>query len=176
MRAPRPDLGPTVTGARILDPDARKPPRRAYRPAATWLATRLAQVAAVIGRSFPLPVLEHLIASDDLEADLSALLRADIIREVRHYPEAIILPTRTAAVREASLDPPPARRRELHGAVAAAFETQFATTLDDHLEVLAHHYARSEDLAKALDYLERAGEKAAALDATPHAAEPGAAR
>ena len=121
-------------------------------------------------------MLEHLIASDDLEADLSALLRADIIREVRHYPEAecVTVPPRTAA--QARSTSPPARRRELHGAVAAAFETQFATTLDDHLEVLAHYYARSEDLAKALDYLERAGEKAAALDATPHAAEPGYAR
>ena len=123
----------------------------------------------MIGRSFPLPVLEHLIASDDLEADLSALLRADIIREVRHYPEAEYT-FRHGLLREASLSDPAARpRRELHGAVAAAFETQFATTLDDHLEVLAHYYARSEDLAKALDYLERAGEKAAALDATPHA-------
>jgi class 3 adenylate cyclase len=161
---------PTVTGARILTPTLesllvaridRLPPG----------SRRLAQVAAVIGRRFPLPVLEHLIANDDLEADLSALLRADIIREVRHYPEPEYT-FRHGLLREASLSTlPPARRRELHGAVAAAFETQFAAAIDDHLEVLAHYYARSEDLAKALDYLERAGEKAAALDAAPHAAE-----
>ena len=78
---------------------------------------------------------------------------------------------RHGLLQQASLSTlPPTRRRALHGAVAAAFETVFSSSLDDHLEVIAHHYARSDDLAKALDYLERAGERAAALDAT-HSAE-----
>jgi hypothetical protein len=37
--------------------------------------------------------------------------------------------------------------------------------------VLAHYYARSRDLPKAMEYLERAGDKAAALDARKQAAE-----
>ena len=66
---------------------------------------------------------------------------------------------------------PPARRRELYAAVGSAFETLFAGSVDDHLEVLANYFARSHDLAKALEYLERAGEKAANLDAVAQAAE-----
>ena len=65
---------------------------------------------------------------------------------------------------------PAARRRELYGLVAAAFETLFAGSLDDYLDVLANYYSRSEDLGKALAYLERAGERAASLDAPQQAA------
>ena len=42
-------------------------------------------------------------------------------------------------------------------APAAAIETIHAVQLDDHLVELAHHYGRSADLAKAVDFLWRAG-------------------
>jgi class 3 adenylate cyclase len=130
---------------------------------------RLAQVAAIIGRSFPQRVLEHVAHSEDLEGELAVLLRAGIIRELRRYPEPEYV-FRHGLMRQASLSTlPPARRRELYGDVAAAFEALFAGSLDDHLEVLAHYFARSQDLGKALGYLERAGERAAALDATQQA-------
>jgi class 3 adenylate cyclase len=161
---------PTVTGARILSPTLeslllaridRLPPS----------ARRAAQIAAVIGRSFPLPVLEHVAHSEDLDADVAALLRADIIRELRHYPEPEYV-FRHGLLREASLSTlPPDRRRDLYGTVARAYEALYASSLDDRLEVLAHYYARSHDLPKALDYLERAGAKAAAINANAHAAE-----
>jgi hypothetical protein len=64
-----------------------------------------------------------------------------------------------------------ARLQELHGRVAAAIEELLAPALDEYLELVAHHYARSQDFPKALDYLERAGDKAAALDARDQAAE-----
>ena len=98
-------------------------------------------------------------------------MRADIIREVRRYPEAEYT-FKHGLLRQASLSTlPPARRRELYGAVGTAFETLFAESLDDHLEVLANYFARSHDLGKALEYLERAGEKAAGLDAVAQAAD-----
>ena len=134
-------------------------------------ARRFAQVAALVGRSFPRRVLEHVSDTEDLDADLAALLRADIIREVRRYPEAEYT-FKHGLLRQASLSTlPPARRRELYAAVGSAFETLFAGAVDDHLEVLANYFARSHDLAKALEYLERAGEKAANLDAVAQAAE-----
>ena len=134
-------------------------------------ARRFAQVAALVGRSFPRRVLEHVSDTEDLDADLAALLRADIIREVRRYPEAEYT-FKHGLLRQASLSTlPPARRRELYAAVGSAFETLFAGSVDDHLEVLANYFARSHDLAKALEYLERAGEKAANLDAVAQAAE-----
>jgi len=161
---------PTVTGARILSPTLESLLLARIDRLPTS-ARRLAQIAAVVGRSFPLPVLQHVAHSDDLEGDLAALLRANIIRELRHYPEPEYV-FRHGLLREASLATlPPDRRRDLYGQVAAAYEALYAASIDDRLEVLAHYYARSHDLAKALDYLERAGGKAAAIDANAHAIE-----
>ena len=161
---------PTVTGRRILTPtlESLLLARIDRLPNS---ARRLAQVAAVVGRSFPLRILEHVTEGGDLEADLAALLRADIIRELRRLPEPEYT-FRHGLVQEASLQTlPPERRRELYGAVGGAFEAMYGTSIDDHLEQLAHYFARSHDLQKALDYLERAGERAAGLDATSNAAE-----
>jgi class 3 adenylate cyclase len=132
---------------------------------------RLAQVAAVIGRSFPLRVLAQVAEGDELERDLATLLRADVIRELRGYPEAEYT-FRHGLLRQACLSTlPPDARRRLYGSIGAAFETLFADALEDHLEVIAHYYARSDELGKALAYLERAAERAAALDAADRAAE-----
>ncbi|MCI4355223.1 MAG: hypothetical protein L3K06_07645, partial [Thermoplasmata archaeon] len=62
-------------------------------------------------------------------------------------------------------------RRELYGRVAAAFEELFADSLDEHLELLAHYYGRSDNLNKALEYLERAADGAVRLNADFQAAE-----
>jgi len=132
---------------------------------------RLAQVAAIIGRSFPQKVLQHVAHSDDLEGELAMLLRADVIRELRRYPEPEYV-FRHGLLRQASLSAlPAARRRELYGSVAAAFETLFASSLDDYLDVLANYHARSDHPEKALGYLERAAERAVALDAPDQAAD-----
>ncbi len=131
---------------------------------------RLVQIAAVIGRSFPQRVLAHVAHTEDLDSHLSVLLRSDIIRELRRYPEPEYV-FRHGLLRQSCLAAlPAARRRELYGLVAAAFETLFAGSLDDYLDVLANYYSRSEDLGKALAYLERAGERAASLDAPQQAA------
>ena len=65
----------------------------------------------------------------------------------------------------------PARLQELYGRVAAVFEELYAGARDEYLEVLASYYARSRDLKKALEYLERAGARAASLDANEQAVE-----
>jgi predicted ATPase len=130
---------------------------------------RLVQVAAVIGRSFPQRVLEHVAHTEDLEAQLSVLLRSDIIRELRRYPEPEYV-FRHGLLRQSCLAAlPAARRRELYGLVAAAFETLFAGSRDDYLDVLANYYSRSDDLGKALDYLDRAAERSASLNAPQQA-------
>ena len=135
-------------------------------------ARQLAQVAAVIGRIFPRRVLEHVAADRDLTEELTELLRAEIIREARRYPEAEYA-FRHGLLREATLSTmmPPARRA-LYGAVAEAIETLYAGSLDDHLEVLAEYFRRSDDLPKAREYLERAAGRALALAAP---GRPGAA-
>jgi hypothetical protein len=92
------------------------------------------------------------------------------VREVRRYPEPEC-GFRHALLQEAALATlTTARRRELYGRVAAAFESAYASSLDEHLERLAHYYAQSDDRAKAGEYLERAAARADSLGASGHAA------
>jgi len=52
------------------------------------------------------------------------------------------------------------RRKLLHERAGQALESMFAGQLDDHLTQLAHHYSRSDNISKAVEYLGRAGQQA----------------
>jgi predicted ATPase len=134
-------------------------------------ARRLVQVAAVVGRAFPAQVLERASGMPDFESALSVLLRAQFIRELRRDPQ-LVYTFKHGLLQETALSTlTPARRQELYGTVATVYEELYAASRDEHLELLAHYYARSNDLSKAREYLELAGEKAASLDATDRARE-----
>ena len=134
-------------------------------------ARRLAQVAAVIGRTFPSNTLELLIPSEVFPEALSALVRGQFVRELHRYPQ-LVYTFKHGLMQEAALSTlPPSRRQELYGRVAAAFEQLYEDSRDEHLELLASYYVRSLDFAKAREYLELAGVRAASLDATEHARE-----
>jgi class 3 adenylate cyclase len=126
---------------------------------------RLAQVAAVIGRSFSPAVLALVDSLEDVERDLARLLRADIIRETRSIPNREYAFTH-GLLREAALSTlTRARRRELYRIVADASERAFADSVENELERLAFYRARGGDLPGALDYLERAANRANSLRA-----------
>jgi predicted ATPase len=132
---------------------------------------RIAQVAAVIGREFPLPLLERVAGSLDLREDLAVLLRSEVIRELRRFPQ-IEYTFHHGLIQEAALSTvPPQRARELYGRVASAFEEMYAETVEDRLELLAFYSYRSDAPEKALRYLERAGKRAAGIDAPKQATE-----
>ena len=132
---------------------------------------RLLQIAAVVGRTFPAAVLEQVSGSDTFERDLSLLLRAQFVRELRRYPQ-LVYTFKHGLLQETALSTlTPASLQELYGRVAAVFEQLYAGAKDEYLEVLASYYARSRDLPKALEYLERAGARAASLDASEQAVE-----
>ena len=52
------------------------------------------------------------------------------------------------------------RRKDLHERIGAAMEKLYANSIDDHLDGLAHHYGKSNNVAKALEYCERSGRQA----------------
>jgi DNA-binding SARP family transcriptional activator/class 3 adenylate cyclase len=116
---------------------------------------RLAQIAAAIGRTFAVPVLER-VAGDDVRAPLTSLLRAEIVREVARYPELECTFTH-GLLREAALSTlTSTRKRALYADIASAFESMYADSLEEHLERLAHYHAQAGALPKALEYAERA--------------------
>jgi class 3 adenylate cyclase len=132
-------------------------------------ARRLVQMAAVVGRTFPARVLQRVAGSETFERDISLLLRSQIITEVRRFPD-LVYGFKHGLLQECALSTlMPARREELYGAVAQAMEKIYADSREEHLDVLASYYARSGNRAKALEYLELAGRRAAALDADAEA-------
>jgi predicted ATPase/class 3 adenylate cyclase len=125
---------------------------------------RTLQLASVLGVEFTLPLLEALAPRDaDLRADLAELVRLELLREREAFPEARYafahLLVRQVAYEELLLR----KRAELHARAAAALERLHAGRLDEVLRELADHYARSPEHDKALEYLARAGDRAASL-------------
>lgn len=116
---------------------------------------RLAQIAAAIGRAFPVRALEA-VAGESVSEALTELLRAEIVRETNRYPELECAFTH-GLLREAALSTlTSTRKRALYGSIAEAFETLYADSLEEHLERLAHYHAQAGNLPKALEYAERA--------------------
>ena len=133
-------------------------------------ARRVAQAGAVLGRTFAPTLLASASGVEDVELNLARLLRANIIREVRPVPNREYTFTH-GLLQEAALSTlTRARRRELYCRVATAHERVFAGSLDEQLERLAFYYARGGDLERALEYLERAANRATSLSAHTQAA------
>ena len=120
------------------------------------------QHAAVIGRLFSEQVLASALAQPiDLDEALDALEARAFIYPERTVPEPVYS-FRHVLVQEAIYRTLPSRRlAALHGKVAGALESLYAEGLDEVVDQLAHHYDRSDATEKAIEYLLRAGDRAA---------------
>jgi class 3 adenylate cyclase/tetratricopeptide (TPR) repeat protein len=158
MQLHLPDSVHAVIRARIdrLDPDSRE----------------VLRLASVIGREFTLPLLERLYPSPaKLHHALDALAHQDLIHPLRVVPEPAYL-FKHALVQDVVYDTLLlSQRKELHEQVGAAIEALYADRLEEQFEALAHHYSQSEDVEKAIEYLEKAGDKAAARFSIPTAGQ-----
>jgi len=132
-------------------------------------ARRVAQVGAILGRTFAPTVLHEVTGVADVERNLVQLMRANVISESRSVPNPEYSFTH-GLLQEAALSTlTRARRRELYRHVAIAYEEAFGDSIDDHLEQLAFYRARGGDLERALEYLERAANRAASSSARTQA-------
>jgi predicted ATPase len=132
-------------------------------------ARRLAQVASVVGREFPVSVAAAV--ADSAEGDIAALLRAEIVREVRRSPE-LECTFRHGLLQEAALSTlTPTSQRELYGRVGDAMEAYLGDQAGERLEQLAFYFYRSDEAEKGLAYLERAAEHAVSVEALGRAEE-----
>jgi predicted ATPase len=124
----------------------------------------LLQTLAVLGREFPLGLVKHvtLRSDDELERGLSRLQAGEFIYEqvAAGDVEYIFKHALTQEVAHNALLVE--RRKQLHERAGAALESMFAGQLEEHLDELAHHYSRGEDADKAVEYLGKAGQRAAA--------------
>jgi class 3 adenylate cyclase/tetratricopeptide (TPR) repeat protein len=130
------------------------------------------KLAAVIGRSFFLRVLQAIAeAGDDVERSLAELEHAELVRLRQELPELEYI-FKHALVQEAVYGSILVeRRRAIHRMVAEALERLFGDRLDKLTSHLAYHYALAEDWEAAQAYLFRAGDQAGRMAADAEALE-----
>ncbi len=133
-------------------------------------ARDVVQLGSVIGREFPLRLLQQ-VSSDgvDVEKLLQELKSLELIYEKSYFPELAYM-FKHALTQEVALSTLLAERRKaMHRTVAAAIEELYADRIGEHYEALAHHYNQGEMWEKALHYAKLVGARAQSLYA-PRAA------
>ena len=125
-------------------------------------AKELLQVLAVIGREFPVSLIRAVVrrSDDELNRLLNDLQLGEFIYEQPAVGDTEYI-FKHALTQEVSYNSIlQERRQQLHERTAAALETLYTSTVDEHLAQLAHHYVRSANPEKAVEYLTRAGQQA----------------
>jgi len=121
----------------------------------------LLKIASVIGRNFFYRVLTNVATAVPLiEEKISYLKDVQLIRETWRMEELEYL-FKHALVQQVTYESMLLQqRRELHLAIAQAIEHVFENRLHEFFGMLAFHYGRAEELAKAEEYMTKAGEEA----------------
>jgi class 3 adenylate cyclase/tetratricopeptide (TPR) repeat protein len=128
---------------------------------------QLLQTLAVMGRESPMGLIRQVRSSGaaQLERMLADLQAGEFIYEqvAAGDVEYVFKHALTQEVAYNSLLVE--RRRLLHERTGEAIEALFDERIDDHLAELAHHYSRSANVNKAVDYLGRAARQAVSRSA-----------
>lgn len=124
-------------------------------------ARQALQIAAVIGRQFRLQLLRNVSkAEQEIDVWVSQLERGGMV----HPKEISLDPLYTfpdALVQEVAYDSLLVQsRQQLHRRIGETLESIFADRLEHGCELLAHHFAHSDDDQRAVKYLEMAARKA----------------
>jgi class 3 adenylate cyclase/predicted ATPase len=144
-------ISPTVQGVLTARIDRLAPAERAF----------LHQVA-IIGRQFPLSLVQRVVQQPEAELYrvLSSLQRKEFLYEQPAFPEPEYLFKHALTQEVAYGTVLQEQRKRLHERTAQAIEALFAARLEDHYSELAHHYSRSGNTEKAIEYLHKAGQQA----------------
>jgi class 3 adenylate cyclase len=131
------------------------------------------RVAAVVGLEFELAVVEaagevgEAALLDAVEEAAAARLLIEVSAVRFRFAHALIRATVYESITAA-------RKVALHRRTAEAIETIHAGALDDYVPTLAHHWAKASapvtDVSKAVEYAQRAGDRALAQLAHDEAA------
>ncbi len=122
----------------------------------------LLQTLAVLGREFPLGLIRRVVQRADAKIDrmLAELQLGEFIYEQPATGDIEYI-FKHALTQEVAYDSSLIERRKLlHERAGLALESMFAEQVDDHLGELARHYSRGDNVAKAAEYLGRAGQQA----------------
>ncbi len=134
-------------------------------------AQELVGVAAVLGRQFPVPLLEAVSRAHGLEEPLRELQSAELLRDAARWPVPFVAFTHTLIQEAAYRGLLRRRRQELHAAALTAIEAIYADRLDEFAGMAAHHAASAGDHRAAIDYHRRAAKAAERVYALEEASE-----
>jgi tetratricopeptide (TPR) repeat protein len=131
---------------------------------------RIMQVASVIGREFAYRILDSITGMrEELKSHLMNLQGLEFIYEKNLFPELEYIfkhaLTQEVAYNSLLLN----RRKEIHEKIGKVIESLYADNLEEYYELLAHHYLRSDNKQKAVEYLDLANQKAIELSAMEEA-------
>jgi ABC-type transport system substrate-binding protein/class 3 adenylate cyclase len=128
-------------------------------------------LAAVIGRTFGLPLLEKLVDRGQLRRALTELQRLDLIFEKRRRPtpeyrfrHGLVQEVAYASLVES-------KRKKLHKRVGEALEEIYLESPEESYALLARHFSEADVPEKAAEYLLKAGDAARAVYADREALE-----
>ena len=125
--------------------------------------------AAVIGRTFWYRVLARMVPMSPLAEAIGILEVDGLIAPAASLPE-LTYGFRQVLIRDVAYQTQLLSvRRALHRQVGEAYEALFSDRLEDFIDVLAFHYERSDERAKALYWLVRAADRAKGLFANDEA-------
>jgi class 3 adenylate cyclase/tetratricopeptide (TPR) repeat protein len=131
---------------------------------------RTLELASVIGRSFPEPVLAAVAGDgDELRRQLRTLERVGLVAEVARIPEREYA-FHHSLTQDATYGTILRRdRQELHLRVARAFEQLYANRVEEFAPLLVRHFEEGGDDERTLRYATLAGDHAARLYANAEA-------
>ena len=124
-------------------------------------AKEIAQIAAVIGREFSLPLLTAVAppSAASLQAALARLVAAELISVSGELPD-VTYTFKHALVRDAAYATLSRRKRQrLHSRIVDALESAFPFTVETEPQLLAHHLAVAGFTDRAVEYLGKAGRR-----------------
>ena len=134
-------------------------------------AKEVLQAGSVIDREFSYELLRRVtdLPEQELLSRLSALRDAELLYERGIYPHCTYVFKHALTQEVASNGLLLKRKRLIHEKIATAIEELFAERLEEHHELLAYHYARSDNKPKTVGYLVLATRKATRASAVDEA-------
>ena len=131
---------------------------------------RIMQVASVIGREFAYRILQTIMGMrEELKSSLINLQGLELIYEKSLFPELEYIFKHALTQEVAYNSLLQKRRKEIHEKIGGAIEELYPGRLEEYYELLAHHFTRSANMNKAVEYLDLANQKAIKIHALEEA-------
>jgi class 3 adenylate cyclase/tetratricopeptide (TPR) repeat protein len=127
----------------------------------------LLQTVSVVGRESSYELIKRVTGHTEQEIlpQLSVLKDSELLYERGIYPQATYI-FKHALTQDVVYDSLLLKKRkEIHAQIGGIIEALHPNRLEEHYELLAYHYGRSDSADKAVQYLYLANQKAAKLNA-----------